>query len=382
VRAADRLGRPGSGGQRTASGPGPASDRGRAKAKAEGTIPDYELVRLALDEVSPTPLNPRKPLTEQAKSELGESLSQQQITACVAVSRDVYLKLWPEHVDHIAPEALHVLCNGERRMVSALHVGLERLDFVVRDDLATTRESFIANLLRENLEREDFDLIERAIGVRQMVEACGDNVSAARFFKKDKSWVTNQLALLTLPEEIQVLLSEGEMPERFGRQLARRYKENRALTPADLLVVWEELKAAESAAKEERKGARKQKNPRAALDTGQESGSDGEGARLSMDNRSTSTPLAKTGLSMDNPGPHASPAKSRLSMDNRETEALDPRLPSARSSASSHDLRTTVSPQEAVSLLGETTEERARTLREGLSEQEFEALVGLLVAQV
>ncbi|MFJ6919190.1 ParB/RepB/Spo0J family partition protein [Streptomyces sp. NPDC101133] len=226
------------------------SARGRAKAVTQGDVPVYELVRLQLNEVSPTPLNPRRNFgTDEDKTRFGEELRHAQLAACVAVSRSAYLALWPDHEDRIG-EAAHVLVNGERRFHSAVHVGLDSLDFVVRDDLATSREAFINHLLKENLEREDFDVIERARGVEQLVTVCaeqgerGARTRAAEQLGKDRSWVTNQLALLELPGELQAMLSAGSLPERDGRTLARYAKENPGLGAATLL---DHLKAAKEA---------------------------------------------------------------------------------------------------------------------------------------
>ncbi|MGA5284797.1 ParB/RepB/Spo0J family partition protein [Streptomyces griseoincarnatus] len=227
------------------------SARGRAKAVTQGDVPVYELVRLRLSEVSPTPLNPRRNFgTDEDKTRFGEELRQAQLAACVAVTRAAYLALWPDHEDRIG-DAAHVLVNGERRFHSAVHVGLEALDFVVRDDLASSREAFINHLLKENLEREDFDVIERARGVEQLVAVCaeagerGARTRAAEQLGKDRSWVTNQLVLLELPAELQAMLSAGSLPERDGRTLARYAKENPGLEAAALL---DHLKATKEAA--------------------------------------------------------------------------------------------------------------------------------------
>ncbi|WP_199873811.1 ParB/RepB/Spo0J family partition protein [Streptomyces sp. Root369] len=150
------------------------------------------------------------------------------------MTRAAYLALWPYHEERIGA-APRVLVNGERRFHSAVHVGLEALDFIVRDDLASSREAFIDHLLKGNLAREDFDVIERARGVEQLVAACaetterGARTRAAEQLGKDRSWVTNQLVLLELPAELQTMLSAGTLPERDGRTLARYAKENPGL---------------------------------------------------------------------------------------------------------------------------------------------------------
>ncbi|MFD9337187.1 ParB/RepB/Spo0J family partition protein [Streptomyces sp. NPDC060028] len=235
---------------------GGRSERGRAKAIAQGDVPSYELIRVPLDQVSPSPLNPRRNFgTDEDKTRFGEELRQAQLSACVVTTRSAYLGLWPEHESRIG-SAAYVLINGERRFRSALHVGLESLDFVVRDDLAASRTDFIDHLLAENLEREDFDVIERARGVQQLVDTCADEgrehgakSRAAERLGRSPSWVTNQLVLLELPEEIQILLSSGELPERDGRLLARTAKDRPGAGAAELLAFLKGSKEQEAEAK-------------------------------------------------------------------------------------------------------------------------------------
>ncbi|MFD8978480.1 ParB/RepB/Spo0J family partition protein [Streptomyces sp. NPDC059564] len=237
--------------------PSERSERGRAKAMAQGEIPVYELAKFRLEQVSPTPLNPRRNFgSAEDLTRFGEELRQTQLAACVVVSRSAYLALWPDHEAAIGAVE-YVLINGERRYRSAVHVGLESLDFVVRDELARSREDFIDHLLAENLDREDFDVIERARGVAQLVEICaeekefGSKSRAAERLGKSPAWITHQLALLELPDEIQAMLSSGDMPERDGRALARALKDDASLGAADLLALLKSSKEKEAQAKEQ-----------------------------------------------------------------------------------------------------------------------------------
>ncbi|MFJ1839905.1 ParB/RepB/Spo0J family partition protein [Streptomyces sp. NPDC088175] len=291
------------------------SDRGRAKALTEGSIPAYELVLLSLDQVAPTPLNPRRDFgTDEEKARFGEELRKVQLAACVSVTREAYLRLWPEHASTIGSEALYVLVNGERRFRSAVHVGLGKLDFVVRDDLAASREDFVDHLLAENLDREDFDVIERARGVEQLVSVCAENGGergarsrAAKRLGKDRSWITNQLALLSLPVEIQVMLSAGEVSERDGRSLARRLKEDPSQDTLQLLAhLTNAKKAVEQQKAEEQR----------LLDVGREAlARAGSSDLLSADNKPASHSAPDTGAAPESPVAAAG-SRDLLSADN------------------------------------------------------------------
>ncbi|UDM05582.1 ParB/RepB/Spo0J family partition protein [Streptomyces longhuiensis] len=329
------------------------SARGRAKALTEGSIPAYELTRLPLDQVAPTPLNPRRNFgSDEDKTRFGEELREVQLAACVAVTRSAYLKLWPEHETQIGPTAQHVLVNGERRFRSAVHVGLDKLDFVVRDDLAGSREDFVDHLLAENLDREDFDVIERARGVEQLVKVCaedggerGARSRAAERLSKDRSWVTNQLALLTLPAEIQVMLSAGEVSERDGRALARHFKEDSSRGAAELLAHLESTKQSAEQQKEEEQRL---------LAAGREAlAQAGSGDLLSADNKSQEP----GGTSTDS---GAAPAESPTSVEGLLSADNKPSTPPTP--ASRADADRAVSP-------GETAAEpESESRREGTNE--------------
>ncbi|MEV0011086.1 plasmid partitioning protein [Streptomyces sp. NPDC047973] len=422
MSVADRLGT----GSSFGSVPRGRSARGRAKAIVQGDVPAYELRRLPLDAVAPTPLNPRRNFgSDEDLTRFGEELRTAQLAACVAVSRSAYLKLWPEHEAQIG-DAGHVLVNGERRFRSAVHVGLEALDFVVRDDLAATREEFVDHLLKENLEREDFDVVERARGVLELVRVCseesekGARARAAKRLGRDRSWVTNQLALLDLPAELQSMLSSGALPERDGRLLARRLKEEPGLDGAGLLAHLKETREEESRVREEEKLLVQQARQTAAtVPTAHATGAgpgdhspagdsllsaDNNGGVLSADNTAgTAEALsAPSAPAPDSPKPAAAapaPAERVLSADNTKRSEVQPSsTPSAASVpapvlSADNTQGTATEPEESdqraitagesaterslvlVRQLGSSVEEQARTLASGLPPEQLTRLI-------
>ncbi|MFH8385325.1 ParB/RepB/Spo0J family partition protein [Kitasatospora sp. NPDC018058] len=400
MKAADRLG---TGGAFGAISRAPRSERGRAKAQAEGAIPDYEIQRLPLNRVALCPMNPRRYYgTEEQREALGRSLAKKQTTACVAVTRAAYLALWPNHVRLISEEAEFVLLNGERRHRSASQVGLEVLDFVVRDDLATSPADFMDYLMAENEDREDFNIIERAMGLEQLLKACDGNAAeVARRRGRDRSWVGNQILLLTLPSAIQDRLAGGEMAERYGRRLARAYKDDRSLTTDALLALEERLKEEERAKRIAQRDALTMLSAdnipapaarpavaepsRAAVlsadNTAHETGPGGgvapaevaasEPEMLSADNTGQPAALREEDAGAPVPvrqEPVDRPAETRQAPLPRQTPTPDPTpVPTAR---------------QLVQALGATVDEQAATLRAGLDSDGFLALVEVLHSHV
>ncbi|MFJ8863827.1 ParB/RepB/Spo0J family partition protein [Streptomyces sp. NPDC102451] len=414
MSVADRLGT----GSSFGGVPRGRSARGRAKAIVQGDVPAYELRRLQLDDVAPTPLNPRRNFgSEEDLTRFGEELRVAQLAACVAVSRPAYLRLWPEHEAQIG-ESAYVLVNGERRFRSAVHVALEALDFVVRDDLAASREEFVDHLLKENLEREDFDVVERARGVLELVRVCseesekGARTRAAKRLGRDRSWVTNQLALLELPAELQTMLSSGSLAERDGRLLARRLKEEPGLTGAGLLAHLKETRGQEARSREEEKLLLQRAKETAATrtsapadGTGPADHSPAPGSVLSADNTPRETEAVPSAprqapsskkpasaeervLSADNTEAtesHSSAAavsvpSPMLSADNTASSAADPAeaAPQRTGTAGPGEERS----QLLVRQLGTSVEEQARTLASGLPPEQLAQLIEELHAYV
>ncbi|MFD5141481.1 ParB/RepB/Spo0J family partition protein [Streptomyces sp. NPDC058378] len=415
MSVADRLGT----GSSFGGVPRGRSARGRAKAIVQGDVPAYELRRLQLDDVAPTPLNPRRNFgSEEDLTRFGEELRVAQLAACVAVSRPAYLRLWPEHEAQIGDSA-YVLVNGERRFRSAVHVALEALDFVVRDDLAASREEFVDHLLKENLEREDFDVVERARGVLELVRVCseesekGARARAAKRLGRDRSWVTNQLALLELPSELLTMLSSGSLAERDGRLLARRLKEEPTLDGAGLLAHLKETREQEARSREEEKRLLQQAKKTAATRSSAPAESTGAVDRspapesvLSADNTPRETEAAPSAPRPTlSPGKNSVPAEERvLSADNTPVEEQRPPaaaapVPSPTLSADNTHGTTedpaepapqadgTTAPAEErsrllVRQLGTSVEEQARTLASGLPPEQLTQLIEELHAYV
>lgn len=389
---ADKLGSGSSFGRVPRSGQ--RSERGRAKAIAQGDIPEYELVRLPLSDVAPTPLNPRRNFgTDEDKIRFGEELRVAQLSACVAVTRAAYLALWPDHENRIGTVDW-VLVNGERRYRSGLHVGLEALDFVVRNDLATSREEFVNHLLKENLEREDFDVIERARGVQEMVTACsetserGGRSRAAERLNKDRSWVTNQLALLSLPDEIQMMLSSGEVPERDGRLLARHHKENPQLDAAGLITHLKQVRADEARERAEERSllqAVKQREPADLLSadnkkTPAQRGPASEAQDQNLLSADNNQPLRQSaavpaGAVAADPGAASTESTGSTPEQVPSTSTVADTAAASASTDTGSDASTRPEARILVQQLGATTAERARNLATGMGREELKSLI-------
>jgi ParB family chromosome partitioning protein len=169
---------------------------------------------VALAELTPNPRNPRDDLGDLTDL---ESIADLQLQPATVVSKAAYLALYPEDVI----TTRYVVVNGCRRLAAAHKYGRVDLAIVVNDEVARDRVTLISAAIAENVDRQDFDVIEEAKAVDALVAECGSAVQAARRLRKTEAWVSQRRALLHLDPELQAALRRGELAIREARQLAR-----------------------------------------------------------------------------------------------------------------------------------------------------------------
>src|SRR5271154_5428536 len=109
------------------------------------------------------------------------------------------------------------LIAGERRLRAARAAGLEKVPVVVRelDDRAALEMSLVENIVRENL-----NAVEEGLAFFRLVDHFGlthDQVAAR--VGKSRSYVSNSIRLLELPQEILNMIAKGELNAGQARPL-------------------------------------------------------------------------------------------------------------------------------------------------------------------
>ena len=173
--------------------------RSRPAAVRRGSI-----VYLNPDEISPSPVQPRRQFDEDALGELSHSIANYGILNPLTVR---------------IRGGKYELVAGERRLRAAKLAGLNEVPCILLD-VNLEDASFIA--LVENLQRRDLDFIEEANGLSQLIRMFGlSQEEAARRVGKSQSAVANKLRLLRLPQDVLDALRANGLGERHGRALLR-----------------------------------------------------------------------------------------------------------------------------------------------------------------
>lgn len=160
-------------------------------------------VTLPIAQVEPGMKQPRKRFNEEALADLAESIRIHGIIQPLTVRR--------------LSSGYYQIIAGERRWRAAKLAGLREVPAVVIE--ADDRKVMELGLI-ENLQREDLNPMEEALGYRSLVEEYGmtqDDVSLR--VGKSRSAVANALRLITLPDAIQQLLEEGKLTAGHARAL-------------------------------------------------------------------------------------------------------------------------------------------------------------------
>jgi ParB family chromosome partitioning protein len=170
------------------------------------------LLHLALSRIVPNPNQPRTTFDPAALDELRATIVEFGVLVPIIVRP--------------AGDGFELIA-GERRWRAASAAGLETIPAIVRQ--ADERESLEVAII-ENLQREDLDPLEEAMGVAHLMEAYGfTQERVAERLGRSRSAVANALRLLTLSDGVKVLLRRGSISASHARALLALPPERRDL---------------------------------------------------------------------------------------------------------------------------------------------------------
>lgn len=178
-----------------------------------------EVLRVPIDRVVPSPLQPRKHFTEGNIDELLESIRQHGVIQPL-IAREVDGKL--------------ELIAGERRWRASSKLGLPEVPVIVRE--ASDRDVLEMALI-ENLQREDLNPIEEAAGyVRLAKEFSMKQGSIAETVGKSRAAVANAMRLLDLHTDVQELVAHGRLTVGHAKAVLSLRDQQLQLQAADQVI--------------------------------------------------------------------------------------------------------------------------------------------------
>ena len=165
--------------------------------------PMAEMTEIKISDIIPNPTQPRRDFDEEALAELADSIRTLGLIQPITVKRE---------------GEKYLIISGERRWRASQVAGIETLPAYIRD---VDDENLHAMALVENIQREDLNAIEIALGLKRLIEECGLTQDAlADKVGKKRSTVANYLRLLNLPNEVQLALKEGLISAGHAKAIA------------------------------------------------------------------------------------------------------------------------------------------------------------------
>lgn len=161
------------------------------------------LQKLEISLLKPGKYQPRTNMNQESLAELAESIKTQGI-------------MQPILVRAIGVDNYEIIA-GERRWRAAQLAGMAEVPAIIRE---VTDDAALAISLIENIQREDLNPLEEAMGIQRLINEFGmTHQSAADALGSSRSAVSNLLRLLNLTESVQDLMMQGKIEMGHGRAL-------------------------------------------------------------------------------------------------------------------------------------------------------------------
>ena len=163
-----------------------------------------EIVEIKISEIRSNPYQPRKIFDEEALNELASSIKEHGIVQPIIVKKSI---------------KGYELVAGERRTKAAKIAGLETVPAIVKD---FDDEQMMEIALIENIQRENLNPIEEAMAYDSILRS--SNITQdelAKKFGKSRSYITNSLGLLRLPDDTKKYVEDNKLSMSHDRALSK-----------------------------------------------------------------------------------------------------------------------------------------------------------------
>ena len=162
-----------------------------------------DMLEIDINLIDPNSFQPRTRFDEARLEELAQSIRSNGIIQPLVVRR--------------MGAGRYQLIAGERRWRAAQRADLLRVPVVIRD---VPDDKILELALIENIQRQELNAIEEALAYKRLIETLNlTQEMVAQRVGRDRTFITNYLRLLRLPEDVQRLLEEEKLSMGHARAL-------------------------------------------------------------------------------------------------------------------------------------------------------------------
>ena len=161
--------------------------------------------KVSINDLTRNKLQPRKHFDKESLVELTNSIKEQGVIQPIVVRPNKLL------------EGKYEIIAGERRWLASQNAGLHEVPVVILnvDDVKSLEFAIV-----ENVQRQDLNSIEEARGYRRLIDDFNYNQEKlSQFIGKSRSYIANSLRLLSLPEDVLLMVERGNLSAGHARTL-------------------------------------------------------------------------------------------------------------------------------------------------------------------
>ena len=174
-----------------------------SSSRDSSNVLEESLQNLAITLLQPGKYQPRTSMDQDSLTDLAESIKVQGV-------------MQPILVRPITDGRFEIIA-GERRWRAAQIAGLSEVPVLIRE---VPDESALAMSLIENIQREDLNPLEEALGIQRLIKEFGmTHQTAGEALGNSRSTISNLLRLLNLSAPVQNLMMQGKIDMGHGRAL-------------------------------------------------------------------------------------------------------------------------------------------------------------------
>jgi ParB family chromosome partitioning protein len=162
-----------------------------------------DINKVSIKDLTRNKLQPRKHFDKESLVELTNSIKEQGVIQPIVVRPNKLL------------EGKYEIIAGERRWLASQNAGLHEIPVVILnvDDVKSLEFAIV-----ENIQRQDLNSIEEARGYRRLVDDFNYNQEKLSQFIS-RSYIANSLRLLSLPEDVLLMVERGNLSAGHARTL-------------------------------------------------------------------------------------------------------------------------------------------------------------------
>ena len=169
------------------------------------TSKKIETNKISINDLTRNKFQPRKHISKESLEELTRSIKEQGVIQPIVVRRDK------------SSEDKYEIIAGERRWLASQNAGLHEVPVVVLnvDDVKSLEFAIV-----ENVQRQDLNPIEEARGYQRLTNEFNYNQDKlSKFIGKSRSYIANSLRLLSLSEDVLLMVEQGDLSAGHARSL-------------------------------------------------------------------------------------------------------------------------------------------------------------------